>query len=93
MDKTYAIFWLAPDSYRCGMGKAQFTKEEAETLVAELNGEHPSFIHTAIDTAAADMDQEIARAQSAGLASRPTNIIPFPDLAATDAASREVLGL
>jgi hypothetical protein len=93
MEKTYAIFWMAPDSQRCGMGKAQFTKEEAELLAADLNEEHPSFTHTAIDTAAPNVNQEVARAQSAALATRPANIIRFPDLAAADAASREVVGL
>jgi hypothetical protein len=93
MEKTYAIFWVAPVSQRSGMGKALFTKAEAETLAAELNEEHPSFIHTAIDTAAADVNQEISRAQLAGLATPPANIIRFPDLAAADAASRKAVGL
>jgi hypothetical protein len=93
MEKTYAIFWVAPASQRWGMGKALFTKAEVETLVAELNEEHPSFIHTAIDTAAANVNQEISRAQLAGLAGRPANVIGFPDLAAADAASREPVGL
>jgi hypothetical protein len=75
------------------MGKAQFTKEEAETLAAGLNEEYPSFVHTSIDTAGKDVNEEIARAQAAGLIARGGNIIRFPDLAATDAASREVVGL
>jgi hypothetical protein len=93
MEKTYAIFWMAPDSQRCGMGKAQFNKEEAEALVADLNEEYPSFIHSCIDTAAADKDEAIARAQAACLVPRNQNIIRFPDLAASDAANREVVGL
>jgi hypothetical protein len=93
MEKTYAIFWMAPDSQRSGMGKAQFTREEAESLAADLNDEHPSFIHTAIDTAAANVNQEIARAQLAGQTPPRNNIIRFPDLAAADAASREAVGL
>ncbi len=93
MEKTYAIFWMSPDSQRCGMGKPRFTKEEADQLVADLNEEYPAFIHTAIDTADADANLTIARAQASGISSRRANIIRFPDLAAADAANREVVGL
>lgn len=91
--KTYAIFWLAPETQRFGLGKAQFTREEAELLAAELNEDHPSFIHTAIDTATEDIHQVTARLQAEFLNPRSPKVIQFPELAASDAASREVVGL
>lgn len=92
MEKTYAIFWLAPETQRFGLGKARFTRDEAEMLAAELNDEHPTFIHTAIDTAKEDVHQVTARLQ-AEFFNRDQKVIQFPELAASDAASREVVGL
>jgi len=45
MEKTYVIAWKSRAGASHGQGKKLFTLEEGERLVAELNQDHPNFIH------------------------------------------------
>ncbi|GEM_PF-1485797 len=59
MDKTYVIHWKSKVNGRTGTGTTRFTREEAESLAAELNRDYPEIEHEASNaasqTAAADV--------------------------------------
>jgi hypothetical protein len=93
MEKTYVIVWIAISNQRVGVGKSRLGKEEAESLAAELNAEHPSFLHLPVDTATEDITQALARAKASVVTPEPTNIIQFPDFVAEEAANYEAVEL
>lgn len=45
---NYRIAWKNMDTGRVGVGPAKYTKEEAEALAEELNGDYPGFQHSAV---------------------------------------------
>jgi hypothetical protein len=49
MEKTYVIIWKSKLGPFSGQGRRLFTREEAEQLSAELNQEHPKFVHDALN--------------------------------------------
>jgi hypothetical protein len=46
MNASYKITWRNNQNGRAGHSKAQYTKEEAEALVKELNEDYPHMTHT-----------------------------------------------
>ena len=62
MKNTFVIAWRSATSERSGRGKKLMTREEAETLAAELNQDYPAFIHEVVDTQAAPAMVETAEA-------------------------------
>lgn len=49
MSKTYVIRWRSKVNGRIGKGTRLFDKEEAESLVTELNTEFPDIEHEVVD--------------------------------------------
>jgi hypothetical protein len=45
MEKTYVIAWKSFSRGTSGRGKTLFSHEEADQVAAELNQEHPDFLH------------------------------------------------
>ena|SRR5688572_20091385 len=88
MDKTHAIIWWAPNRGSSGTGTKRFSKEEAETLAAQLNEEHGELLHRAIDTACEDPAVVLAamKASDKGL---QVPIVSYPDVVAAQAAGTE----
>lgn len=88
MQDTYVIIWVAKDKDRSGTGKRRLTKSEAEALAGELNKDHPTFLHRALDTASEDP-------ASALLALRESQsrvhskLEPLPEFGAVQAADVE----
>ena len=91
MENTYVIVWIAIANQRVGVGKSRLSKAEAETLAAELNAEHPTFLHIAVDTATEDVAHALARAKASVVAPVAENIIQFPDFIAEEAATFEAV--
>ncbi len=48
MNKDYIIAWKSNTNARMGVGKNLMDKQEAESLAAQLNNEHPEFQHIAV---------------------------------------------
>ncbi len=93
MEKNYVIIWVSPATQRAGVGKGQFDREEAESLAAELNANHPLFTHIPIDTTVENIQEALAKAKTEVSTPRRDNIIAFPEFGAVDAATREVVSL
>jgi len=91
MENTYVIVWIAIANQRVGVGKSRLGKAEAESLAAELNAEHPAFLHIPVDTATEDVAQALSRAKASVVVQEPTNIIQFPDFIAEEAANFEAV--
>ncbi|HEY0456829.1 MAG TPA: hypothetical protein VGE41_10675 [Verrucomicrobiae bacterium] len=92
MEKTHIISWIAIQDQRTGAGKKLMSKDEAETLAAELNEEHPGFLHIPVDTISEDVAETLARAKErATTPALPSNVIPLPELAAEEAATCEAV--
>ena len=53
MENTYVIAWKSKTEPPWGQGKKLFTREEAETLAAELNQSYPAFAHEPLNLAPA----------------------------------------
>jgi hypothetical protein len=53
MENTYVIAWRSKSEPRWGQGKKLLSRNEAETLVAELNQDYPSFVHAALNVSPA----------------------------------------
>lgn len=54
MENTYVIAWKSKTEPRWGQGKKLFSREEAESLAAELNDDYPAFSHEALDLTPAE---------------------------------------
>ena len=52
MNKTHVIQWKSKVNGRAGRGTKQFSREEAERLVDELNREYPQIEHEVLNTKA-----------------------------------------
>ncbi|HTL56760.1 MAG TPA: hypothetical protein VL361_13855 [Candidatus Limnocylindrales bacterium] len=52
MSKTYMIQWKSKINGRAGKGTKQFSLDEAESLVRELNFEYPNIHHEIVDAQA-----------------------------------------
>jgi hypothetical protein len=91
MENTYVIVWIAIENQRVGVGKSRLSKDEAETLAAELNADHPAFLHIPVDTATEDVAQALSRAKASVVTPEPANIIQFPDFIAEEAANIEAV--
>ncbi len=48
MNKDYIIAWKSNTNARMGVGKNLMERQEAESLAAQLNEEHPEFQHIAV---------------------------------------------
>ena len=76
MKNTFVIAWrsatsersgrgtalLLGDAAATGRGKKLMTRQEAETLAAELNQDYPAFIHEVVDTQSGSAMVETAEA-------------------------------
>jgi hypothetical protein len=62
MKNSFVIAWRSATSERSGRGKKVMTREQAETLAAELNQDYPAFIHEVVDIEAAPAMAETAEA-------------------------------
>ena len=59
MEKTYVIAWKSKHGDGAGLGKKLFSREEAETLAAELNRDYPEFEHTVAESGSPEADSVI----------------------------------
>jgi hypothetical protein len=91
MKKSFVIVWVSVTGLRTGVGKNLLTQEDAEGLVAELNQEHPEFIHRAVDTETEDVNQALLRAKELVFPATEGKVVPLPlpELAAAQAAAEE----
>ncbi len=48
MSNTYVIQWKSKVNGRAGRGTKQFSREQAEQLVQELNQEYPQILHEVV---------------------------------------------
>ncbi len=51
MERTYVIAWRSVSEPRVGQGKKLLTREEAESLVEQLNVDYPAFVHEPVNLA------------------------------------------
>ena len=75
MSKTYVIQWKSKINGRAGKGTKQFSLEEAETLVQELNQEYPNIHHEIMDSEGsgrADLQSSAEKHEVAPTASQHT---------------------
>jgi len=59
MQGSCAIVWVARNKDRSGISPKRFSKEQAESLAAELNANHPEFEHAVVDTTVEDAGQAL----------------------------------
>ena len=88
MDKTHAIIWVALNRGSSGIGTKRFSKEEAESLAAQLNEEHEDLLHRAIDTESQDPAVVLAEMKAADKGGQ-VQIVSYPDVVAAQAAGAE----
>lgn len=90
MQQTYIIIWVAKAKDRSGVGKNQFTKNEAEALAAELNNAYPGFRHLAINTANEDPVNALAALRES-LAGVSEKAVSLPEFASQQAHAAELV--
>ena len=68
MTKTYVIQWKSKVNGRAGRGTKLFSREEAETLIEELNTEYPQIHHELFNTEGGSTSGPILASQEMNLA-------------------------
>jgi hypothetical protein len=91
MKKNHVIVWVSITGLRTGVGKNRLTQEDAEDLVADLNREHPEFIHRVVDTETEDVGEALLKAKELVFPATEGKVVPLPlpELAAAQAAAEE----
>jgi len=88
MDKTHAIIWVALSRGSSGIGTKRFSKEEAETLAAQLNEEHEDLLHRAINTECENPAAVLGEMKASDKGAQ-VKIVSYPDVVAAQAAGAE----
>ncbi len=75
MSNTYVIQWKSKVNGRAGRGTKQFSRDQAEQLVQELNQEYPQIVHEVVpwrpppETLEEEQEQPAAESRSEDISS------------------------
>ena len=67
MNKSYVIHWRSKTNGRIGTGTTRFAREEAESLVEELNRDYPEIEHRLVDINSDEANHPIISLALAGV--------------------------